>query len=182
MGTWNWLDWTLVAVLFLSALTAFAKGFIRELISMAALVAGLVIATLEYERASVWFDDLTRSHQTAQGLSFLALFLGTLLVGAVVSALAGKMIRTAGLQRIDRLLGAGFGLVRGAAMDCILLLALVTFGIKPDAVKQSALAPYVTTGADTLAEAMPTPLRTQFRAGLQRAKQKMDESEKKKRN
>ena len=52
MGTWNWLDWTLVVVLFLSALTAFAKGFIRELISLAALVAGLVIATLEYERAS----------------------------------------------------------------------------------------------------------------------------------
>ena len=99
MGTWNWLDWTLVVVLFLSALTAFAKGFIRELISMAALVAGLVIATLEYERASVWFEDLTRSHQTAQGLSFLALFLGTLLVGAVVSVLAGKMIRTVGLQR-----------------------------------------------------------------------------------
>ena len=49
MGTWNWLDWTLVVVLFLSALTAFAKGFIRELISLAALVAGLVIATLEYE-------------------------------------------------------------------------------------------------------------------------------------
>jgi len=67
-------------------------------------------------------------------------------------------------------------------MDCILLLALVSFGIKPDAVKQSALAPYVTTGADTLAEALPASLRTQFRAGLQRAKQKMDENEKKKKN
>src|SRR2546422_5799342 len=43
-----------------------------------------------------------------------------------------------------------------------------------------SLAPYVATGADTLAEAMPTPLRAQFRAGLQRAKQKMDENEKKK--
>ena len=55
---WNWLDWTLVGVVLLSAFTAFLKGFIRELISLAALVAGLVVAAVGYQRASAWFEDV----------------------------------------------------------------------------------------------------------------------------
>jgi membrane protein required for colicin V production len=182
MGAWNWLDWTLAGVVLLSVLTAFVKGFIRELISLAALVAGLAVATLGYERAASWFDDLTRSHQAAQGLGFLVLFLGTLLVGAVFSILAGKLIKTAGLQRIDRLLGVGFGLIRGVAIDCVLVLAMIAFAIKPDALKQSVLAPYVTTGADAIAEALPAPLRTQFRTGLEKAKQTLGQNEKRKKD
>ena len=85
---WNWLDWTLVGVVLLSAFTAFLKGFIRELISLAALVAGLVVAAVGYQRASAWFEDLTRSHQIAEGVAFLVLLLGVLLAGGLVSALA----------------------------------------------------------------------------------------------
>ena len=176
---WNWLDWTLVGVVLLSAFTAFLKGFIRELISLAALVAGLVVAAVGYQRASAWFEDLTRSHQIAEGVAFLVLLLGVLLAGGLVSALAGRLIKTAGLQRIDRLLGACFGLIRGLALDSILLLALVAFGMKTGAVRQSVLARSLTGWAETLAEAMPDPLRTEFRAGLQKLKQTMGETDKK---
>jgi membrane protein required for colicin V production len=177
MGAWNWIDWTLAAVVIISVAAAFHKGFVRELISLAALVAGVIIAGRGYERASAWFEDLTRSHQMAEGLAFLALFLGTLLVGAVVAGIAGKLIKKAGVQAFDRFLGALFGLVRGAAVDCILLLALVAFAIKVDAVRRSTLAPYVVAGADVVAEVMPEALKTQFRAGLQKYRVSLTQTE-----
>jgi len=170
MTAWNWLDWTLAGVALLSVLAAFRKGLVRELISLAAVVAGLVVATLGYSRAAAWFDDLTKSHQTAQGLAFLVLFLLTLLVGAILSGLAGKLIKKAGLQTFDRLLGAMFGVVRGIALDCVLLWVLVTFAIKADAVRRSVLAPYVLTGANVIARTMPDDLRTQFKQGLEKFK------------
>ena len=123
------------------------KGFVQELISLASVVIGLVVAAIGYARAAVWFDDLTKSHEIALGLGFLVLFLGTLLVGALVGIVARKLIKTAGIQWFDRFLGGVFGLVRGVLVDAILLMALLAFAIKPDAVRQSALAPYVTTGA-----------------------------------
>ena len=100
---------------------------------------GLVVAAIGYPRAALWFDDLTKSHEIALGLGFLVLFLGTLMVGALVGVVARKLIKTAGIQWFDRFLGGVFGLVRGVLVDAILLMAMMAFAIKPDAVRQSAL-------------------------------------------
>ncbi len=177
MGSWNWLDFILAAVVIVSVLAAARKGFIRELISLAGLLAGLTVAALGYKHAAGWFEDLARSHEVALGAGFLTLFLGTVLLAAVVSALAGKLIKKAGLQRADRLLGAGFGLVRGLAADCILLMALVAFSIKPEAVQRSVLAPYVATGAGVIALVMPEELKQQFRSGFEKLKQAITQEE-----
>jgi membrane protein required for colicin V production len=154
-----------------SVVAAIKKGFVRELISLASVVVGLVVAALGYTRAALWFDDLTKSHDIALGLGFLVLFLGVMLVGGLVSLLAYKMIKTAGIQWFDRFLGGIFGLVRGVLVDCILLLALVAFAIKPDAVRASSLAPYVTAGTRVVALAMPGNLKAQFRLGFEKFRQ-----------
>jgi membrane protein required for colicin V production len=179
MGAWNWLDWTLAGVAGISVLTAFFKGFARELISLAAALAGLVVATIGYERSSLWFEDLAHSHRVALGLGFLALFLGTLLVGLLISLVARKLIKTAGLQGFDRLLGAGFGLLRGILVDSVLIMALVAFAIKPEAVQRSTLAPYITTGARAISIAMPSDLKAQFWDGFQRLRHGLSEADEK---
>jgi membrane protein required for colicin V production len=178
MGTWNWLDWILAAIAVASVVTAMLKGFVRELISLAAVVVGLVVAALGYWRVAPWFEDLTKSHEIALGLGFLSLFLATLVVGALVSHLALKLIKAAGVEWFDRFLGGVFGLVRGVLVDCVLLLALVTFAIKPQAVQQSSLAPYVTAGARVLALAMPGSLKTQFQQGFGKFRQDLIQRDK----
>jgi len=168
MSPWNWLDVILVLVVLISVVTAATKGFIRELIALAAIVTGLVVASLGYSRGASWIDDLTRSHEVALGAAFLTLFFGVLLLGALVSVLAKKLIKTAGIQSADRLLGGAFGLVRGLLIDCVLLMALVAFSMKPEALQQSLLAPYVTTGARAMALVMPGSLKAQFRGGFEK--------------
>jgi membrane protein required for colicin V production len=171
MGLWNWLDWTLAGIVFVSVITAANQGFVRELISLAALVAGVVVAALGYTRASLWFEDLTKSHALALGMGFLVLFVGVLVLGGLVSKLAQHLVKAAGLRSIDRLLGALFGLVRGVLVTCILLLAMVAFTIKPEAVSQSTLAPYVMVGARVLAYGMPKDLKAEFQLGFGRLRQ-----------
>jgi len=166
MGTWNWLDCILAAIVVASIVAAIMKGFVQELIALASVVVGLVVAAVGYNRAAIWFEDLTKSHEIALGLGFLVLFVGTLLLGALVGVAARKLIKSAGIEWFDRFLGGIFGLVRGVLVDAILLMAMLAFAIKPDAVRQSALAPYVTTGTRVVALVMPENLRAQFQAGF----------------
>jgi membrane protein required for colicin V production len=168
MPIWNWLDCTLAVILAASVLTAAMKGFVRELISLASVLIGLVLAAIGYARAAVWFDDLTKSHEIALGLGFLTLFLGTLVIGALVGIVARKLIKTAGIQWFDRFLGAIFGLVRGVLIGAVLLMAMMAFAIKPDAIQQSLLAPYVVTCTRVIAFVMPGSLREQFHLGFEK--------------
>jgi membrane protein required for colicin V production len=168
MVTWNWLDYILAAIVVASVVTAMMKGIVQELISLASVLIGLVVAAIGYTRAALWFDDLTRSPEIALGLGFLVLFLGTLLAGALVGVLARKFIKSAGIQWFNRFLGGIFGLVRGVLVDAILLMAMLAFAIKPDAVRQSALAPYITTGTRVIALVMPGDLRAQFHLGFEK--------------
>jgi membrane protein required for colicin V production len=179
MGAWNWLDWVFAAIEGGSVIAGFIRGFTLELISLASLVIGLVVAAVAYPRAALWFEDLTKSHDVALGLGFLVLFLGVMVVGALVSVLARKLIKTAGLIWFDRFLGAVFGSVRGLLVDCILLLVLLAFAIKPRAVQQSSLAPYVTTGANIISLAMPANLKAQFRLGFEKFRETLSQNDRK---
>jgi membrane protein required for colicin V production len=179
MGAWNWLDWTFAAIVVASVVAAIIRGFFRELISLASLVIGLVVAATAYTRAAHWFEDLTKSHAIALGLGFLTLFLGTLLLGTLISLLVRKLIKHAGIQWVDRFLGAVFGLVLGVVVDCTLLFVLLTFTIKPEAVQQSSLAPYVTAGANIISLAMPANLKAQFRQGFEKFRETLIQKDKK---
>ena len=168
MNIWNWLDWVLAIIIVLSVVLAVKKGFIRELISLVAVVAGLVIAAIEYRRAAIWFDDVTKSHQVALACGFLLVFFGVLILGAIASLVARLVVKTAGVEWFDRFMGAVFGLVRGLVIDSILLMVLVAFSIKPWAVSRSHLAPYVSAGARVIAVVMPKELKDDFRTGFEK--------------
>ncbi len=176
MGAWNWLDGVLAAVVVVSVVTAMTKGFVTELISLATVIAGLIVAAVKYRQVAVYFEDITKSHEVALAAAFLTLFVGILILGALVSALARKLIKTAGIHWFDRFMGGVFGLVRGVLVDSVLLMVLVAFAIKPDSVKRAALAPCITTGARVIAQAMPSELKAQFHAGFEQFRQALAQS------
>lgn len=179
MANWNWLDWVLAAIVLVSVITAIWKGLMAELISLGSVVAGVAVAVFNYRRCAPWFEDLSRSHGVALGLSFLLLFFGTLLVGALVSVLVRKAIHQAELEWFDRFLGGVFGLFRGILVDSVLLLILMAFAIKGDAVQNSRLVPYITSGSRIIAMAMPSKVRSDFQVGLEKFKQALTQADQK---
>lgn len=171
MNIVNWVDWVLAIIILLSTVLAIKKGFVRELISLAAVVLGLVLAAVEYWRAAAWFEDLAKSHQVALAFGFLTVFILVLVAGAIASAIARFLVKTAGVEWFDRFMGGVFGLLRGVIIDSILLMVLVAFSIKPTAVSESHLAPYVSAGARAVALVMPRGLKGEFRTGFEKFRQ-----------
>lgn len=171
MAAWNWLDWILVIIVALSTMFALRKGFVRELIALATVVVGIVLASLEYWRAAVWFEDLTKSREVAFAAGFLVIFFAVLVAGALISSLARLLIKTAGVEWFDRFLGALFGIVRGFLIDCVLVMVLMAFSIKPVSVQRSRLAPYISAGSRVIAFVMPRSLKSDFHTGFERFRQ-----------
>jgi membrane protein required for colicin V production len=118
----GWIDWTLLAVLALSVLVGLWRGFVFECLSLAGWVAAWFGAQ--------WLAPVLASHvpigapgsalnlAVAFGLGFLA----ALLVWSIAARLVRMLIHATPLSIPDRLLGGGFGVLRGG----VLLLALAT--------------------------------------------------------
>jgi membrane protein required for colicin V production len=162
MAVWNWLDWVMAIVILLSLITAIRKGLVRELISLAAVVVGIVVASLEYTHAARWFQDVTKSQQVAWAAGFLVVFALVMAGGAAVSLLARFLVQQAGIEWFDRFLGGIFGVIRGVVIDSILLMVMVAFAVKPEVVQTSRLAPYVSSGSRAIAHLMPHNVRDNF--------------------
>lgn len=117
---WHWLDWVILGVIALSAITGLFRGFVKELIALLVWGVGLYVS---YQYSSL-LDPILSTYihdETARKVaSFVIVLLSILIVGAIGNALLGLLLRKAGLSGTDRFLGMGFGVARG-----VLLVALV---------------------------------------------------------
>ena len=118
----SWLDWTLLAVLAASVVVGLMRGFVFECLSL----AGWVVAWF----AAQWAAPLLVPHlpvgtagsSLRLGVSFAAAFAAALIVWSLLARLVRLLIHATPLSVADRLLGGGFGALRGA----VLLLAVAT--------------------------------------------------------
>lgn len=164
----NWLDLLLVTILVLSVASSFAKGFVRELVGLIAAIAGLLCGCWFYRIAGDTMRAYVGSEGVANLCGFLLIFTAAVLLGWIVSLLIGVMVKAVGLSWLDRLMGAGFGLARGAVVCVAVITAMVAFmpgsnpKSPPESVVRSRIAPYVIDVAHVLTMAAPRELRDEF--------------------
>lgn len=169
MSGWTRLDYLLLGLVLLSTLLSFFQGFTRELISLGAAVWGVLSACWFYDRVAPWFVPYVKTPEIASLAAFVSIVLAFLVAGWVISATTVRLLKKAGLGWFDRLMGAGFGLVRGVLIGLALVMALLVFSPGTKAVEGSRLAPYLVLGARALAAAAPADVKARFSAGLERA-------------
>jgi len=168
MGGWTFLDYFFLLIILISTGFAVTKGLMRELVSLVALIGGFLLAAFHYPRVGAWFGDLTRTETIANLLGFLVIFLGVLLVGAIVAFLANRFVKMASLEWVDRTLGGIYGFLRGWLVASIIVLALIAFPVREHTVANSALAPYLLAGARAAVLLVPQELKDKFRQEYQR--------------
>ena len=169
----NWLDVVLLLVLAGSVVTSFSTGLAREVVGLVSLVAALVLAIWFYGTAGSFLQPYVSSPGVANFCGFLMVFCGVLVLGALVGHVLGRMMKVAGLSFVDRLLGAGFGIVRGLLISIALVLALLAFTpgkSPPNAVVHSKVAPYVIDAARVCAAVAPHELKDGFRKSYEQVK------------
>jgi membrane protein required for colicin V production len=159
------LDWGMLLVLVLSVLEAAAQGFFYELFLLAGAVAGYLVAAWEYPRLAAWYMRYVNSQWAADTAGFLTIFFVITLLGGVMGRIARWAVGGIGLRWFDRVLGALFGVVRGAAVCTVVVMALASFSPTSPYLQQSRIAPFSLVTGRALIWAAPAELRGRFRDG-----------------
>ena len=124
----GWVDIALAAFLALSVLVGLARGFVFELLSLAgwfaAYFVGLWLTPSFQAHVHVGVPGSTLNY----GTTFACVFLAALIVWSLAARLVRALIRATPLSPFDRLLGAGFGCVRGLV---VLLVVATVVGVSP---------------------------------------------------
>jgi len=115
------VDYFTLVVLLVSALVGISRGLFKEVL---ALVSWFVAAWVAYHYSSYlsteWLSTFHLDELLSLGVSFLILFVLTLIACGLLGNVIQKIILSAGLSMTDRFLGLIFGLLRGGLVIVVL--------------------------------------------------------------
>ena len=165
LRTWNAFDWLLVAIVLLSTLAAFHRGFIKVLFSIGGLVCGILFASWNYLRLAWSLQRVIPSFALSEILAFLLLVIAVTIVFSVIAGLIQRAVSAVGLGFVDRLLGALVGVVRGLLFSVALMMASIAFFPTSPWLLESRLAPYFLDEAHAVSFVVPEHFQRQISSG-----------------
>ena len=116
------LDVILLVVMLISALLAMVRGFMREVLSIASWAAAALLTLYAYPRLKPIVLQYFSNDIVASAVTIGGVFLGTLIVVAVITIKISDMILDSRIGALDRTLGFLFGLGRGLVIVVVAFL------------------------------------------------------------
>jgi membrane protein required for colicin V production len=163
----TWADLALLTVLGLSTIVGLWRGFVVEVMSLAVWIAAFWLAFAFGDDVAMLFETTVQAPTARLFLGYAVLFVSALLVGGLATWLMGKLVKGTGLSGTDRMLGFCFGLLRGAALACVLVLLLGFTPMPQDPWwKESRLMPGFQRGAEWLRTWLPDAVAQHIRFEL----------------
>lgn len=143
------IDYIIIGIVVFSLLVSLWRGFVREVMSLAGWVAAFIVASNFYSYLAGFLAQinnayLQNSEYLRNGVAAALLFIAVLIVSGIINALVGKLVDKTGLSGTDRVLGAGFGILRGVFVVAAMLFFLNTFTAfgKSELWRESQLIPH----------------------------------------
>jgi membrane protein required for colicin V production len=109
----TFLDLVLLAVMLISGLLAMVRGFMREILSIAAWGAAALVTLYSYSKLLPTAKTYFNSDTIASVAVVAGVFIGTLIIVSVITVRISDMILDSRIGALDRTLGFLFGLARG---------------------------------------------------------------------
>jgi membrane protein required for colicin V production len=141
------------------AIRGVQRGFVQEIISLAALVAALFALRLFHTPFSLWLSEAVGTESGGAMLGFVILLGGIWGLGKAIGArLSAQTRKSATIGLVDRLLGAGFGLLKGLLIATTIFMAFnltydIAFGAdesRPEWLAQSRTYPLMRASGSAL--------------------------------
>lgn len=118
------LDAGLAALALVSVLVGVFRGLCRELFTVLTWVLALFAAINLTPRWLPLWESWVASPAIRYAATFFLIFLVVVVIGALINVLLGRWIRESGFSGLDRLLGAGFGILRSAVVIAALVFVV----------------------------------------------------------
>ncbi len=119
----GWLDYAVISVFAVSLALGAWRGLVREIISVLGWVIAFLAANLLAGPLGPAMPEAIPTPELKVAAAFVAVFVGALIVTSLVGLLLSKIVKAVGLGELDRVLGAAFGVARGALI--VLVVALL---------------------------------------------------------
>jgi len=120
------VDMVFAGVIVLFVLRCAVRGFVSEVMSLVAVVFGLLSAIFFFRTAGefVRYRFMPEMATVPEVIAFIALFLIVFILARVLEAILKSIIGGFGLGRLDRFLGAIVGFAEGIVVVCLLLFLI----------------------------------------------------------
>lgn len=164
MPTFNWIDYTIIVIIALSVLISVMRGFVREVISLVIWIAAIAVSFIFYRYIANLLVNVIHADEVRLIISFVGLFLATLVLGMLINYLIGELVANTGLSGIDRMLGIVFGIARGILVVVLLMILVGLTPITKDtAWRESVLVPHFKPLEDWLSNFLPVSVHTHMK-------------------
>jgi membrane protein required for colicin V production len=152
-----------IIVLFLiggGAIFGFMRGFVQEALSLIAWLLIIAAVRIFHGPATAALSEAVGTESGAAVLAFLAIVIVIFALGKWISSSIGKKSRKSVLGPIDRVLGFGFGMLKGLIFATLIFLLLVMsyetlFGAtepRPEWMTKSRTYPLLNASGDAMSE------------------------------
>jgi membrane protein required for colicin V production len=172
------LDIIVLSVMLLSGLLAMIRGFMREILSIAAWATAAIATLYAFPRllpqAKTYFQN-----DTIAAIAVIAgVFIGTLVVATVITSKISDMVLDSRIGALDRTLGFLFGLGRGLLIVVVAFLFfawLVPDKQQPDWVRTAKSLSVLQSTGNWLMSMLPDDPETTILKRLKRDKEEQTE-------
>ena len=173
----NWVDYLLLAILGFSVVSGFMAGAARVGVGFIAAFVGIFAGFWCYGIAAAHILDYVNSRALANLIGFFLIFMSVVILGALLGRLLSRLFKWIGLSWFDRMLGAGFGFVRGMLVVIALTTVLLAFAPVPPpaSIVESKVLPYVVDASNVLAAATPHEIKDAFHETKEKVKKIWDD-------
>ena len=153
------IDTFFIFIIIASVFIGFLRGFIKEIISISALLLAAWVSTNFGSYFGSYFAPWINDPAGQLWAGFLFSFIGVIILGMIVARILSKIFRLSISAKIDRILGALFGFCRGAILLAVVVLGgQLTNAVEKEWWVNSQYIPYAKLLADKLVEHTPRNL------------------------
>jgi len=134
-----WVDLVILVVIGLSVLTGIIRGLVKEVLALGIWILAIWLAFNYSEGLDPWLQHYIQDKTARMVVGFIAIMVGTLIAGGLFNALLGYLLKQSGLSSTDRILGMGFGFVRGVFIVSFVMVVMQMTSMPIATYKQSSV-------------------------------------------
>ncbi|MBD3610365.1 MAG: CvpA family protein [Gammaproteobacteria bacterium] len=152
----TWIDYTFILIIGISVSISLMRGFVREALSMIGWILSFWVASSFAALMAELLVDMIDIPSVRMILSFVVLFVITMMLSSAASNLLVDLVERAGLSGTDRTIGIFFGAGRGVVIAVILItLMALTPMPQDDWWKESYFMPFFQGIAEWVRDWLP---------------------------